>query len=70
MRRINDGLLWLFAAMDYVSPSVYLGIPDNDAHITNTTAYVQSVVVEAKRLADYWNKKIFTNRRERSSSML
>eukprot|EP00041_Stephanoeca_diplocostata_P020639 m.465221 g.465221 ORF g.465221 m.465221 type:complete len:410 (+) comp21626_c1_seq30:239-1468(+) len=52
-RKINDGLQWLFNALDVITPSVYLGIPNatNDADRMATTNYVTSTVREAVRLA-------------------
>lgn len=49
-RAINDGLSWLFAALDIVTPAVYLGIPGL-ASTTGTSAYVSSTVMEAVRVA-------------------
>ena len=49
-RAINDNLCWLFAALDVITPSVYLGVQSNATN-GNTTAYVSSTVQEAVRLA-------------------
>ena len=48
-RAINDGLSWLFAALDVISPALYLGV--SNATLQNTTAYLSSTVEEALRLA-------------------
>lgn len=49
-RASNDRLGWLFAALDVITPSVYLGIASAAAN-GNTSAYVASTVREAVRLA-------------------
>ena len=57
-RAFNDGLGWLFDALDVVTPSVYLGIDSSIAPRDSRTAigagaqdYVASTVVEAVRVA-------------------
>lgn len=53
-RMINDGLGWLFKAVDVIAPKVYLGIEahsDSEPAALGTRAYINSTVGEALRLA-------------------
>ena len=50
-RQINDGLSWLFDALDVITPSIYLGeLPAQTTNL-NTAEYVASTTREAIRLA-------------------
>ena len=57
-RSVNDGLGWLFSALDIVTPSIYLGIPGLP-NVTGAAAYVTSTVDEALRLAAAAGKEVF-----------
>eukprot|EP00040_Diaphanoeca_grandis_P025733 m.143022 g.143022 ORF g.143022 m.143022 type:complete len:238 (-) comp30286_c5_seq1:69-782(-) len=57
-RYINDGLTWLFEALDVITPSVYLGMLPTDTTLGNNTAYVNSTITEAVRLAKHVNRDV------------
>jgi hypothetical protein len=71
-RATNDGLGWLFDALDVITPSVYLGEYPNQTTDVSTREYVGSTVREAIRLAkgkpvlpvawlnydNYWDKTV------------
>jgi len=50
-RMLNDEILWLFKALDVLTPSVYLGILPDQTTYDESRAYVNSTVLEAVRLA-------------------
>ena len=50
-RAINDGLGWLFASLDIITPACYLGEQPAQTTDADTADYVSSTVREAKRLA-------------------
>lgn len=50
-RALNDGLSWLFAALDVITPSIYLGETAAQTSDAATTGYVEDTVREAVRLA-------------------
>jgi hypothetical protein len=50
-REINDGLRWLFEALDVVTPSVYLGERPAQTSGADTAEYVGATTREAVRLA-------------------
>lgn len=49
---LNDGLHWLFDALDILTPSVYLGTLPGTSTRGNSSIYVTTTVVEAVRLAN------------------
>ena len=50
-RRLNDGLQWLFDALDVITPSIYLGETAAQTSDAATRSYVENTVREAVRLA-------------------
>lgn len=50
-RVLNDEISWLFEALDVLTPSVYLGILPDQTTYDESRAYVNSTVLEARRLA-------------------
>ena len=50
-KALNDKLLWLFAALDVITPSIYLGILPQQTTAAANEQYVRSTVMEAARLA-------------------
>ena len=51
-RRLNDKLLWMWDALDAITPSIYLGIEEHETTDEAAREYVTETVAEAVRLAD------------------
>jgi len=50
-RRLNEDILWLFSALDVLTPSVYLGILPNETTSEANIEYINQTVTETIRLA-------------------